>query len=45
VVLDVDKAKNVRLIFDLYAHQNCTLDRIVQHLADAGIKYSDSAPG
>ena len=45
VILDEDKAKNVRMIFDFYAYHNCKLDGIVQKLADAGIKYSDSAPG
>ncbi len=45
VVVAEQKAKNVRLIFDLYAYQNCTIDGVVQRLADNGINYSDSAPG
>src|SRR5258707_11720230 len=45
VVMDEQKTKNIRLIFDFYAYQNCTIDGVVQRLADSGIKYSDSAPG
>jgi site-specific DNA recombinase len=45
VVLNEQKAQNVRLILDLYAYQNCTIDGVVQRLADDGIKYSDDAPG
>ena len=45
VIQDDQKAKSVRLIFDLYAYQNCTIDGVVQRLADRGIKYSDDAPG
>ena len=44
VVVDEAKARNVRLIFQLYAHEHCTLDMIVKRLADAGVAYSDSAP-
>jgi site-specific DNA recombinase len=45
VVVDEAKARNVRLIYDLYAHQNCTLDGVLQRLAAEGVRYSDAAGG
>ena len=45
-IVEVDelKAKNVRLIYDLYAYQNHTLDMIVQRLARDGIAYTEATP-
>lgn len=44
VKLDPAPAQNVKLIFDLYAHQNCTIDMVVQRLGEREIAYLPSAP-
>jgi site-specific DNA recombinase len=45
-IVQVDKpaAANVRLIFQLYAHERCTLDMICQRLADRDIAYLPEKP-
>jgi DNA invertase Pin-like site-specific DNA recombinase len=44
VELHEDRAKNIRYLFELYAHQNCTIDMICERLAHEGIKYTDAQP-
>ena len=44
VQVDEEQAKKVRYIFDLYAHQNCTIDLIVQRLTDEQITYTGVQP-
>lgn len=44
VELHDDRAKNVRYVFELYAHQNCTIDMICERFAREGIKYTDAQP-
>ena len=44
VQVDDEQAKKVRYIFDLYAHQNCTIDLIVRRLADERIMYTGAQP-
>jgi site-specific DNA recombinase len=44
VVADERRANNVMMIFDLYAHHNCTIDGVIERLREAGIKYTDDAP-
>ena len=39
-----DETKNIRYVFDLYAHQNCTIDMIGERLAGEGVKYTDPQP-
>lgn len=44
VTVDDREAINVRLIFDLYAHHNCTIDTVAAKLAEMGVKYTDATP-
>ncbi len=44
IVVDEREAKNVQLIFDLYAHHNCTLDMIATRLADLSVTYTNAVP-
>ncbi|MBA3775267.1 MAG: recombinase family protein, partial [Betaproteobacteria bacterium] len=44
VTVDDREAINVRLIFDLYAHHNCTIDMVAEKLAEMGVKYTDATP-
>jgi DNA invertase Pin-like site-specific DNA recombinase len=44
VKLDPAAAQNVRLIFDLYAHHNCTIDMVVRRLGERSVAYLPSAP-
>jgi hypothetical protein len=39
-----DCAKRIRYVFDLYAHQNCTIDMIGERLLREGVKYTDTQP-
>ena len=44
VELDEGQAKKIRNVFDLYAHQNCTIDLIGERLLREGVKYTDAQP-
>lgn len=45
VEVDPAEAANVRLIFDLYAYHNHTLDSLLEHLRAAGIAYTRARAG
>ncbi len=44
VELHEDRAKIIRYLFELYAHQNSTIDMICERLARDGVKYTDAQP-
>jgi len=44
VEVDPVAAMNVRRLFQLYAYENCTLDRVVTRLADEGLVYRPGVP-
>ena len=39
-----DRAKKIRYVFELYAHQNCTIDMIGDRLLREGVKHTDAQP-
>ena len=44
VEVDENRAENIRYVFDLYAHHNCTIDTIGERLSREGLKYTDAQP-
>ena len=42
VEIDPDQAAKVRRIFQLFAYENCTLDRVLQRMESEGLTYSES---
>jgi hypothetical protein len=44
VEVDEGRANNIRYVFDLYAHHNCTFDTLGERLLREGVKYSDAQP-
>ena len=44
VKLDEREAANVKLLFELYAHQNCTIDGVVERMKELAIGYRPERP-
>jgi site-specific DNA recombinase len=41
---DETAAEKVKRVFDLYAYENCTIDKIVERMAKENIPYTDTQP-
>ena len=44
VKVDEQAAANVRLIFELYAHQHCTIDGVIERLREKCVAYRPASP-